>query len=105
MNREAFMQFAIKPKKITVEHFNNAEIYVKPMSYAVASAIEAEEDTLKRCIMIMIACVCDDHGNALFTNSDEDVQLIAEQFTYYAIVEIAGKVSNITSATDSALVK
>ncbi|WP_068871978.1 phage tail assembly chaperone family protein, TAC [Edwardsiella tarda] len=105
MNRESFLQFAIKPKKITVSHFNDVEIYVKPLSYSTATAIGEIEDTVERCVHILIASVCDEHGVALFTNSEEDIELISSQFTYYAIVEIAGKVSEMTSNTDSQLVK
>lgn len=105
MNKECFLQLAIKPKKITVKELNNAEIYVKPLSYALSVSLGEIEDTVQRAVLMVVQCVCDEHGQSLFSNTEEDIELISNQFTYHAIVEIAGKISQITMSSDEDLVK
>lgn len=102
MNRDKFLSFGTKPHKVHIENINE-DIYIRELSYAAAISLGRMMDPAERVVTTVVACVCDEHGNLMFT--EDDTKLIAMNFNFMTLQEIASKVAEITTFTNDDLVK
>ncbi len=94
--------FGNKPYKVKIEHLNK-EIYIRELSYTALMSMQETQDYIEKSFIALIDGVCDEQGKRVFTQ--DDVPEIANNMSWYAIQEIAGKIAEITTATDNDLVK
>lgn len=102
MNRDMFLSFGTKPTKVFIKSLNQ-DIYIRELSYAAAIGLGRIIDPAERVVMTVISSVCDADGKYLFI--EDDTKLIAQNFNFMTLQEIAAKVAEITVFTDDDLVK
>lgn len=102
MNKSAFLAKGIQPKKVMIPSID-AEVFVRPMSYAASVAISEAETALERTLVAVIMGLVDKTGKALFTMDEKEE--LASAMTYQTIQEIAAEILGISSIGSDNLVK
>ncbi|MGL4843928.1 MAG: hypothetical protein ACRC2Y_04830 [Aeromonas veronii] len=101
MNKEALFAKAIKPIKIEVAPLG--EVHIRELSYKGACEVASRHNPIDRSVFTLIYGLCDESGKLIFT--PEDLNEIADSFSFATIQTIALEVSKITNVAPDKLVK
>lgn len=102
MNKSSLFALAIKPIKVNIPSLGQ-EIYIRELSYKGAVEVASRQNPIDRAVFTMIYSVCDAKGKLMF--STNDLEQIADTFSFATIQEIAVEVAKITKIDPSNTVK
>lgn len=102
MNKEILLSMGIKPVEVNIKSLGQS-LYLKELSYKGAIEVAKCLNPVDRSVYTLVNGVCSEDGSLLF--AIEDVDTIANAFTFSQIQEIAYEVSKLTKIDPSKTVK
>lgn len=92
----------LKPTKIYIKSLDT-ELNLRELSYKGAMTVAQALNPVDRAVATVVNSLCDDEGKLIFSN--DDVETLADTFSFSVIQEIAYEVSNLTKVSPSDTVK
>lgn len=97
-----FLSMGIKPVEVMIESLGH-KLLIKELSYKGAIEVARCLNPIDRAVYSLVNSVCNEDGSLIFTV--DDVDSIANAFTFAQIQEIAYEVSKLTKIDDNKTVK